>query len=397
MPWKETCPVDERVRFVAEWMKGERTMVELARAFNVSRKTAYKWLERYDGSGPKGLVDASRRPTTSPFATSPAVVEVIIAVKKARPSWGPRKIRDWLRKNRKDVITPAASTIGGILGRRGLVTRRARRRYPNGHPRAQPFGDAVAPNDLWCADFKGHFRVGRFTCYPLTIGDAVSRFLLRAEGLTKPRTAPVKKIFQSAFRQYGLPTAIRTDNGPPFASRGPGGMTKLSAWWVTLGIRVERIKPGNPQENGRLERLHRTLKLETASPPRSDLVAQQESFDEFRRVYNEERPHEALGGSTPSEVFEASARSYDPEMDFRDIEYPEGVEVRRVGKNGRAEFEGRQIFVGRALAHQLIGLKHLRAGIWSLEFGPIQLGSVDLRQRGKSRKRIVKVSPMSPV
>ena len=309
--------MDQRLQFVAEWMKGERTMVELCRAFGVSRKTGYKWLDRYDENGPRALLDRPRRPCTSPWATDLETVELLVQLKKQRPTWGPRKLRAWLLRSRSSDHVPAASTIGAILKKRGLVQKRRRR---GGIVPAEPFGDAKEPNDLWCTDFKGWFYVGRYKCHPLTIADAVARALLRAEGLHQPRAKEVQQVFRSAFWEFGLPRAIRSDNGPPFASRGPGGLTTLSAWWIKLGIRVERIRPGNPQENGRLERLHRTLKIETATVPKGDFVEQQQAFDFFRRDYNDDRPHEALGNLCPSDVYKKSSRSYVIEMDQAEMQ-----------------------------------------------------------------------------
>ncbi len=397
MPWKETCPVDQRVQFVSEWMKGDRTMVDLCRAFGVSRKTGYKWLERYDENGPRGLVERSRRPRESPRATASDVVELIVRVKKERPTWGPRKIRDWLGRNRTELGIPASSTIGEILKRHGLVRAKRRRASASGRPPVRPFGDAHEPNDIWATDFKGWFRVGRLKCHPLTIADTVSRYSIRAEGLAHPRTLPVEKIFRSAFLEFGLPKAIRSDNGPPFASRGPGGLTRLSAWWVKLGIRVERITPGKPQENGRLERFHKTLKAETANPPQREMSKQQRAFDLFVSEYNEERPHDALEGRCPADLYERSPRRYQPEMDFRDLEYPEEFETRRASKLGRLEFEGRQVFVGRALAHELVGFRQIMPKRWHVFFGPITLGEVTIESPRRGRKGILKLSPMSPV
>src|SRR4051812_17187165 len=264
MPWKE--PMDERLRFIATLSESGLEMSEACRLFGVSRKTGYKWLERYKTHGPSGLEDRSRAPKTTPWALGQEVADLLVEARRKHPTWGPRKILDWLRPQHRGLELPAASTVGDLFRRSGLVqSRRRRRKVEN---QGTPLAHVKAPNDGWCADFKGHFRVGDGQrCDPLTVTDAFSRFLLCCEGMERPTTEYVWPAFETTFREYGLPAAIRTDNGPPFASRGLGGLSRLSVRWVRLGIRLERIKPGNPQQNGRHERMHRTLKAEVVRPP----------------------------------------------------------------------------------------------------------------------------------
>lgn len=370
MPWKETCYVKERLKMVSLYDTGKYTVTELACEFGVSRKTAHKWLGRYARGGHTGLVELSRAPHRSPRATPPAVVLAVVRAKQAHPTWGPAKLspgpdeapevaRGW----------PAVSTRGRILGRHGLVTRRKRRRRTS--PWFQPFLGANGPNNVWCADFKGWFRTGDGTrCDPLTVSDAWSRLLLCCD-IVKPDYVHVRPVFERIFRDYGLPQAIRTDNGPPFASVGAGGLSALSAWWVKLGIVPERIHPGHPEQNGRHERMHLTLKLETATPPAETPLAQQARFDRFRLIYNTERPHEALGQAPPASRYESSPRPY-PER-LGDIEYPPLTEVRRVRSNGQIKWRGELVFVSESLVGELVGITEDKAS-WLVSFGPIPLG-----------------------
>jgi len=266
MAWKECSRVDQRVLLVSEFLKGEEQMAELCRAFGVSRKTAYKWVARYKDEGPAGLVDRSRAPLTHATRVAPVVLEALLEARRAHPRWGSRKVLAWLARKQPTLPLPAASTVSVIFAKYGLVrSKTARRRTP---PYTDPFADADVPNRIWCADYKGHFRTrdGR-RCYPLTVTDACSRMLLRCTALRSTRTRWAMPVFESVFREFGLPEKIRTDNGTPFASRGAGGLSQLSIWWTKLGIRHERIQPGHPEQNGRHERMHRTLKQETTRPP----------------------------------------------------------------------------------------------------------------------------------
>jgi transposase InsO family protein len=376
MPWKEARVQEERMRFVAAVLDedDDRTMAELCRVFGVSRKTGYKLLRRYEQEGADGLEDRRRTPRSHPNATPAEVESLLVAGRLRHRRWGPRKLLAWLARQHPDVSWPAPSTVGQILKRRGLVApRRKRIRTP---PSEQPFSAVRRPNDVWCADFKGWFRTGDGRrCDPLTITDAHSRYLLECEALPRPSLANVRPCFERAFRRYGLPSAIRTDNGTPFASNAVGGLSQLSAWWVSLDIRPERIEPGKPQQNGRHERMHLTLKLETASPPRRSLRAQQRAFNAFVLEYNEERPHEALGNATPSELYEASSRRL-ARKPIR-LVYPSHFIQRRVRGNGCFKFAGQQPYLTSVLKGYRVGLHQVGEGRWDIFFGPLLLGHLD--------------------
>jgi len=370
LPWKETYAMRERLQMVTLYETGKYSVTELAKQFKVSRKTAHKWLERYSKEGTAGLSDRSRTPQRHPRATPEAVVRALVRAKQAHPTWGPAKLfpgpeeepeiaREW----------PAVSTRGRILGRYGLVTKRKRRRRTS--PWFQPFLGADQPNSVWCTDFKGWDRTADGTrCDPLTISDAYSRMLLGCD-IIKPDYTHTRPVFERIFREYGLPLAIRTDNGPPFASVGAGGLSPLSAWWVKIGIMPERIDPGHPEQNGRHERMHRTLKQETMKPPAATPQAQQQAFDSFRKEYNYVRPHEALGQVPPASLYVPSPRPY-PER-LGDIEYPPFTEVRRVRSNGQIKWRGGLVYLSEALVGELVGITEDKES-WLVSFGPIPLG-----------------------
>ena len=305
MPWSETCAMDERMRFVVAASEDDAVMSELCAEFGISRQTGYKVLARYREEGVEGLKERSRAPLSHGRAREEAVVEAVLALRERHPTWGPKKLRKKLGERLPGVEPPARSTIGDWLRKEGLTSpRRPRRRCP---PFTSPFLAADGPNAVWCADFKGWFLTGdRRRCDPLTISDAMSRYLLRCQALDRPDGAHARPVFEAAFCEFGLPLAIRSDNGPPFASIGAGGLSRLSVWWIKLGVKPERIEPGKPQQNGRHERMHRTLKAETADPPAASLAEQQRRFDAFRVIYNDERPHEALDFETPSALYRAS-------------------------------------------------------------------------------------------
>jgi len=380
MPWQETCPMDERVRFIAAYQQEDTSMAELCRQFGVSRKTGYKWVARYRAVGVDGLKDGSRARRTQAHQTPVATEAVLVALKGRHPTWGPKKLVQRLRDQRAagtlpaDLSVPAPSTAGRVLQHHGLV--RARRHHPRPALPTQPLGAAGTPNTLWCADFKGQFATGEGTlCYPFTITDAASRYLLRCQALARTATSTVQPLFELSFREFGLPAALRTDNGPPFASTGLGGLTPLSVWWLKLGIRLERIAPGKPQQNGRHERLHRTLAEDAARPPAPSLRAQQRAFDRWRAVYNTDRPHEALGMATPASQYQPSPRGYParlPEMTYLDADA-----VRRVRPNGTIRWQGRELQVTQALAGEPVGLRWLGTDQWELAFGPLVLAVVD--------------------
>jgi len=378
MPWKETCAVDERVRFVIEVSKREERKSALCRRFGISRPTGYKWLRRYAEQGLSGLEDRSRCPRGCPHQVPQELVELIVGLRRKHPHWGPKKLRALLAGKLPGVGWPACSTMGEILKRHGLTSPRKRRRRTPAY--TQPFADCDGPNAVWCADFKGWFRTGDGSrCDPLTISDAHSRYLLRVQGMTETRHGPVRALFEATFREYGLPGAMRTDNGAPFASHGIGGLSRLSVWWLKLGIEPERIEPGEPQQNGRHERMHLTLKQETASPPAWSLPRQQHAFDRFRREFNQVRPHEALGQQCPEVVYGPSAREYREAT--RPVEYPATMEVRRVKGNGVFNWRGRVVFLGEALARAPVGLSEVADGRWGVYFCGKLLGMVDERRR----------------
>src|SRR6267143_4356259 len=305
MPWKASSVMEEKVRFVFEYEQDEHTMTELCQSYGIARETGYVWLRRYREQGLEGLVELNRAAQRHGNQTPPEREQAVVELRQAHMRWGPRKLKRVLERDQPQQSWPAASTIGELLKREGLVVARKKRRRTA--PYTEPLAHADGPNRVWCADFKGWFRTGDGERIdPLTISDAHSRYLLRCQAVEKADTARVQGIFEAAFRQYGLPQAIRTDNGAPFASRAVAGLSRLAVWWIKLGIVPERIAAGHPEQNGRHERMHRTLKQETASPPAANTRAQQRAFNHFRREYNEERPHEALGMRTPAEVYEPS-------------------------------------------------------------------------------------------
>ena len=384
MPWKVTCVMDMRRELVEEWLSGTWSVAELGRCYGISRKTVYKWLERYAEEGEAGLADRSRAPLHQPNAVAPAVENAILAARRKHPTWGPRKLRRRLERVGAPGALPATSTIGEILRRHGLVERRRTRSHAT--PSASPLGHCQAVNQVWCADFKGWFRTGDGErCDPLTIMDAHSRYLIRCQAMTPATDGEAARgVFEAAFREFGLPAAIRTDNGPPFASTGLGGLSRLSVWWLRLGIRLERIRPAKPQDNGRHERMHRTLKAETAAPPRHSLRAQQRAFDAFRREYNEERPHEAIALETPGSLYHPSPRPY-PERLPAAPSYPDDWPIRRVRGCGQMKWGGRDVQVTAALVGEAVGLEPVEKGVWNVFFGPLWLGVFDER-KGQVRR-----------
>lgn len=370
MPWKETRVLDERMQFVVAFHNGDDSMTDLCRRFGISRKTGYKWLFRYEREQLDGLRDRSCAPHTHPNATAEDVVAGVIGFRADHERWGPKKIRQRLMDRQPEITWPSASTIGDLLKRHGLVSPRHRRhRTP---PYASPFAACTVPNDVWCADFKGWFRTqdGR-RCDPFTMADARSRFLLRCQVVPRPNRRCVEAVCEAAFREYGMPRAIRTDNGPPFAAPSLGGLSLLSIHWIKLGITPERIAPAHPEQNGRLERLHRTLKEHTASPPRANARRQQAAFDHFRQEYNHDRPHEALDQHTPASVYHPSLRSYPKRVP--EMAYPAGYQVRRVGHNGCIRWHGERMFLSERLRGEDVGICQYDDDRWRICFGPIQL------------------------
>lgn len=374
MPWKETCAMKERMRLIEDYDGGEESLAVLCRIYGISRTTAYKWLNLYDQGGAEALADRSREPHSHPNATPEAIEERIVEARAEHPTWGPRKLLAWLARHDRSEPWPATSTIGAILKRNGMVARRRRKRRTP--PYTDPFVGVNGPNETWCADFKGWFRTGDGRrCDPLTISDAHSRYVLRCQALETTRSPRVKPIFEAAFRQYGLPRAIRTDNGAPFASIAVRGLSPLSVWWIKLGIVPERIEPGRPEQNGRHERMHLTLKQETAAPPKSSRRAQQRAFDRFVEQFNEDRPHEALGQRPPASVYHPSTRRY-PER-VAEVEYPESMQVRRVQMYGHIKWRCRRLFISETLRGESVGLEQIDDRRWKVYFAHLELGTFE--------------------
>jgi putative transposase len=379
MPWKESSVMSERIKMILEDVDGLRgSKADLARRYGVSRKTVHKWLQRFQQGSWDGLKDRSRAPHFHPNALRPEVVAWILEVKRQHPFWGAPKLRQKLL-DRYGEETPAESTVTAVLKRHGLSHPLERRRRAT--PSTQPLGHAEHPNDVWTVDFKGDFALGDGTrCVPLTVCDACSRYFLEIKGYGRAANSEqVQQAFIPIFRQHGLPQAIRNDNGAPFASHGLGGLTRLSVWWVRLGIRLERIEPAHPEQNGRHERAHRTLKEQTASPSAENLAAQQEAFARFAREFNWERPHEALGQKTPASIYQASARSY-PERLPAPREYPSDWLPRRVSPCGRTKWNGLLIPVTLALRGQDIAFQPVGDGLWAVYFEHLRLGTFDERK-----------------
>jgi len=394
LPWNQTSRESEQVRFIRRWQSREENFVELCRQFGISRKTGYKRVDRFRYCGWEGLGDRSRAPRHHPSMTPRAVAERVVAARRERPTWGPKKLVAWLRATEPAVRWPAPSTAGEILDRAGLVRRRKRRRHAS--PWNEPFAAAESPNDVWSIDMKGWFRTGDgVRIDPLTLQDAASRYLLVCKRLLQPNGSQVRPVLEQAFREYGLPDAIRSDNGPPFASVGLGSLSSLAVWWVKLGIVPERIDPGHPEQNGRLERLHRTLKAETATPPRATARKQQRAFDDFRHTYNQDRPHEALGQEPPEHRYYPSFRPYPTRVCSPDYEL--GVAVRRVRTNGQIKWKGDTIYLSQTLKGEPVGLSQLDDRYWTIQFGPLAIGILDDHARCIAHIPTQKVLPMSPV
>ena len=378
MPWRECSVMEERLRFVARLLEGE-SMSDVCRCFGISRKTGYKIWNRYQSEGPVALSDRSRRPVRYANQLLEPIERLIVETKREKPHWGARKIRELLvRRLAGEVRIPAKSTVHAVLDRHGLVKRAKERR----RQRAQgtPLSQALGPNDLWCCDFKGEFKLGNGRyCYPLTVTDQTSRFILACEALESTKEAGVIPLFQRSFEAYGLPRAIRSDNGVPFASpNGLYGLSRLSVWWLRLGIAIERIKPGCPQQNGRHERMHLTLKKETTKPAGANILQQQARFDDFISEFNDERPHEALAMKTPAELYSPSAKPY---RGLPELTYPFHDKDILVTSCGRICMHRKKINISTVLAGQKLGIKEVDDAIWLVSFMHYDLGYIDLEQR----------------
>ena len=371
MPWRETRPMDQRMQFIADYLRQSLSMTELCELYGVSRKTGYKWIERYLAQGPQGLEDQSRRPGSHPNQTPEEIVEAVVQVRQRHPTWGGKKILTVLEKRHAEWALPARSTVCEILNRKGLVPKKRRRRVI-GHP-GKPSSQVLVPNDLWCVDFKGQFKTGDgIYCYPLTVTDDYSRYLLGCQGLTGTSVAEAKPVFARLFKEYGLPTRIRSDNGVPFATTTLARLSALSAWWVRLGILPELIEPGKPQQNGRHERMHKTLKAEATRPPGANRQAQQRKFNHFRQEFNEERPHEALDMATPGSIYVPSRREMPDRLP--PLEYPDRFEVRYVSGNGGIRWNKGWVNVSSTCIGEYVGLEEIDDGVWNVYFGPLKLG-----------------------
>lgn len=372
MPWKETCPMEERIRFVHafEDEEEEPTLAAVCRRFGVSRKTGYKWLERYAEGGVEGLKDRPTAAHSQPRRLSLELEDVIVELRKSHGKWGPKKLRSVLMEKKPEVSWPSASTMGDVLKRRGLIRPRKRRvSVLRGGAGAL---SCKGPNDVWCQDFKGSFLLGdRLRCHPYTLTDGYSRYILKCEGKLDEKGEGVQVELTRAFEEFGMPARLRSDNGPPFGAQTPGGLSRLAVWVIKLGIAPEFITPGEPQENGRHERMHRTMKEETASPPKQTMAEQQQAFDHFRREFNEERPHEALGQVQPCKRYEPSSRPYTGKLAS-----PEYVdrEVRYVSANGCVSFRGKGLYAGQLLAREPVGFQQVGEALFEVSYGPMKLG-----------------------
>jgi putative transposase len=353
MPWKASSVMEEKLRFVFEYELGERSMSELCQQYEIARETGYVWLRRYRQAGAAGLIEHSRAAHRHGNQTPEDLEQLVLERRQAHMRWGPRKLKWVLERDEPGRHWPAASTIGALLKREGLVV--ARKKRWRTAPYTAPLAHAEEANRVWCADFKGWFRTAdRQRIDPLTISDARSRYLLRCQAVEKTDTARVQAIFEAAFREYGMPQALRTDNGPPFASRAVAGLSRLAVWWIKLGIVPERIAAGHPEQNGRHERMHRTLKQEAAQPPAANRREQQRTLDGFRQEYNEVRPHEALQMQTPAAIYQPSARRF-PER-VPEPEYPGTMLVRSVRPHGHFRWKKYDVFLSEVLWGERIGL-----------------------------------------
>jgi putative transposase len=379
MPWRETCPMEQRLEFVREYGSDLFTMTELAAQYGISRKTGYKWLAQYEAEGARGLGDRSRRPHHSPHATDADIVEQLIALRRRHPRWGAKKLLAVAARRTRRAEWPSRSTVCTLLKQHGLVTARRRRARPP-HTPPLPLAPITAVKDVWTTDFKGEFRTGDGVyCYPLTLRDGFSRFVLRCDGLLARTVDATRDRFARAFAVYGLPERIRSDNGLPFASPGLASLSTLSVWWIRLGILPERIAPGHPEQNGSHEQFHSVLKAETARPPAPNCAAQQQRFRRFVREYNDERPHEALDDQPPATQYAPSRRVLPGRVP--PVDYPGHMEPRRVSSCGTISWDGAPLFVATALAGEYVAFEEIDNGLWTVHFATAALARYDERHR----------------
>lgn len=379
MPWKDVKPMDEKVLFIADYLRQVESFVQLCERFGISRKTGYKWVERYGQGGIEALEERSRKRHSQSAQTPYVIQEAILKLREHRGDPGPKKIQALLAQRFSEDEIPSTTTIHNILKRAGKIE--TRRRVRRTTPVPGPLRTATEPNELWSADYKGQFmtRDGHW-CYPLTVMDHASRFLLGCEGLGATRYDETRQVFERLFREYGLPERIRTDNGVPFASIGVASLSRLSIWWIRLGIQPERIEPGKPQQNGRHERMHRTLKKSLGKAPAGNLQQQRRELEGFRRYYNEQRPHEGLNLKSPQACYCASTRSYPKRLP--EIEYPSYFDRVKVQRSGVTYWGGLTIYLGNLLAGEVVGIEAIGDGVWEVHFGPVRLGRFDERQAG---------------
>lgn len=391
MPWNSRSHLDERMSFISRAQSGEK-VTDLCKEFGISRKTAYKFMGRYSTHGPAGLHDVSRRPHHCPNQTPEEIKTLIVNTKRDKPTWGAGKIREWLMRKNPDIKLPSRFTVHEILNRYNLVAHRQRGRRKAASSFFQgPLVTSENPNEVWCADFKGQFQLGNHRyCYPLTISDHCSRFLLACESLEDTKGRGAQPVFEETFMEHGLPDAILTDNGAPFASCGLLGLSRLSVWWMRLGIKLHRITPGHPEQNGRHERMHLTLKLETTRPAADNFLQQQEKFDRFRDSYNSDRPHEALSMKFPNDFYKPSLRPFPKELP--EIRYPLHDSTKLVSGNGTLKFGRFSLHLTDALAYQTVGVREEDLGLWRISFMDLDLGLFD----GDEKKFKPFVNPSQP-
>jgi putative transposase len=376
MPWSETSAMEQRAQFIRDWLTHKHHVSELCARYGISRKTGYKWIERYMARGPDGLLDRGHEAQLVHNKTPAEVEQALLALRQRHPSWGAKKLLHTLSVREPTLELPGRSTVCDILSRNGLISKKPRRRSV-GHP-GRPSSQIVLPNDCWSADFKGQFRTGDgLYCYPLTVTDNYSRYLLGCQALAGTTHDASKAVFTRLFKQYGLPSRMRTDNGVPFAASALGRLSRLSVWWIKLGVLPELIEPGQPQQNGRHERMHRTLKDETTKPPAANARAQQRKFDAFMREFNHERPHEALDMQTPAQRYQASPRPMPDTL--AQPEYPDRFEVRYVSANGGIRWRRQWVNVTSALVGEYVGLEEIDDGQWDVYFGALRLGRLHER------------------
>ncbi len=373
MPWKEASAMDQKIKMISEYLAGA-SITDISELYGVSRNTVYKWIKRYQQSGGTGLAEKKSSPKRHPNATPLEIAREIVTLKKKYRNWGPKKLVHWLRMHCPEKSWPAVSTAGNILRQAEMV--RPRKKKWKTPTYDMPFHECKNPNSVWSADYKGQFKTGdNKLCYPLTISDNYSRYLLACAALEHPTYEATKPIFEVVFKKYGIPAAIRTDNGAPFASTGLGGLSLLSVWFIKLGIKPERIKSGHPEENGRHERMHKTLKAATAKPPKDNIKAQQKAFNAFKHEYDEERPHEALSMQTPADCYKPSLRAYHPKLVA--ISYRGNCHVRQVRHNGEIKWKGERVYVSQSLCGEPVALRQKEKHTWEVYFSTYLLGILD--------------------